>query len=253
MNPEEAKNTVQNFNGNCGYIYCLSFGNGKKYIGQSIKQWKERWKRHKSKHSFCKALHSAIEKYGYKDIEFEILEYCKTKEELNNRESFYIKKFNTISPNGYNLKTKDTRTVYSFNTIVKMIKSHTHSDEIEKYLKKYIGVFFYYDLGMNIVPTLCQQNNVEFTVSERQFLSYLRDKNKWKDENFNKHFSEYRKNIIRIKNSKKVYFVEKDEIFSCAGEIVEKFPEYKLLKVGIQKCCANKRDNHKGFHFRYVE
>jgi hypothetical protein len=43
-----------------------------------------------------------------------------------------------------------------------------------------------------------------------------------------------------------------NQIFSCAGEIVEKFPEYKLSKVKIYACCLGKRNSHKNFHFKYL-
>ena len=90
MNPEEAKKVVQDLQNNYGYVYCLTFSNGKQYIGQTIRQWKYRWKLHKSKNSGCTALHNAIIKYGINDIKFEILTYCKTAEQLNEKEIYYI-------------------------------------------------------------------------------------------------------------------------------------------------------------------
>lgn len=45
-----------------------------------------------------------LESRNENDFTFEIVEYC-DKEFLDEREQFYIKKFNTLYPNGYN-KTK---------------------------------------------------------------------------------------------------------------------------------------------------
>ena len=266
MNPEEAKDIKQDFNGNCGYIYCLSFSNGKKYIGQTIRAWKQRWKRHKSSHSCCKALHSAIEKYGYENIEFEILEYCKTKEDLNDREAFYIEKLNTMAPNGYNLKTKDTRVVYSLETRLKMSRSHRKNNVdvkkiVNKISKKSVNkgklkpkkIVYYNDSGLNIFSFLSQVSGLSFHLKLEKYLNHLNQKSNWSNEEYRKKMIEHHKNIIRTKNVKKVFFVEKNEIFSCAGEIVEKFSEYKFNKSKICLCCLNLQENHKGFHFRYLE
>lgn len=271
MNPEEAKDIKQDFNGNCGYIYCLSFPNEKKYIGQTIKQWKQRWKRHKSSHSCCKALHSAIEKYGYESIDFQILEYCKTKEELNDRESYYIAEFNTIAPNGYNLKTKDTRVVYSLETRKKMSMSHRkrYADNInnnnksvkerkrinnrERKRKEKNMLFYYYDEGINVFPILSQIKCLSLHLKLEKYLNSINQRQNWKNDEYRKKYIDNFKKIIRQKNVKKVYFVEMNQVFSCAGEIVEKFPEYKFNKSKICSCCLNLQENHKGFHFRYLE
>jgi group I intron endonuclease len=80
---------------------------GKSYIGQSIntsKRIKEHfWKATCSKDvSFNSILHQAIRKYGAENFEIEILKEC-TVEELDELEKHYIKMYDTISPNGYNI------------------------------------------------------------------------------------------------------------------------------------------------------
>ena len=88
--------------------------NGKVYIGQST-DIKERWANHKrvifenNKRSEIKKrypLYLAFKKYGIKNFSFEILEECSL-EELDTKEQFYIKKYNSYidfpNSNGYNL------------------------------------------------------------------------------------------------------------------------------------------------------
>lgn len=88
--------------------------NGKIYIGQSI-NIQERWNEHKlinsrtSKDALKKQkypLYLAFQKYGLENFSFEVLEECSL-EELDTKEQFYIKKYNSYidSPNsnGYNL------------------------------------------------------------------------------------------------------------------------------------------------------
>ncbi len=45
----------------------------------------------------------SIKKYGIDNFKKEILEYCETKELLNEREKYWINKYNSIKPNGYNI------------------------------------------------------------------------------------------------------------------------------------------------------
>lgn len=74
--------------------------NGKSYIGQSI-HIERRWKEHCFKtNKSC--ISKAIQKYKKENFSFEILEECKI-DELNQKEQYYIKKFNSIVPNGYNI------------------------------------------------------------------------------------------------------------------------------------------------------
>jgi predicted GIY-YIG superfamily endonuclease len=79
-----------------GIIYCLSFSNGKKYIGQTRQPITKRLKQHK-KQSYCTAVHNAIIKY--KDYECRILVEVDNNE-LDDYEERYIKEYNTIVPNG---------------------------------------------------------------------------------------------------------------------------------------------------------
>lgn len=79
--------------------------NGKVYIGQAI-NINKRWNVHKLIYndiyssSYKYPLYRAMRKYGIENFSFEVLEECK-KEELNEKEKFYINKFNSYFK-GYN-------------------------------------------------------------------------------------------------------------------------------------------------------
>lgn len=82
---------------------------GEAYIGQSV-DIKKRFNQHKSKYdkfgNKAKSLedtyfHSMLRHYGFHNFDFEIVEEC-TISELNEKEVYYISKFNTLYPNGYN-------------------------------------------------------------------------------------------------------------------------------------------------------
>jgi group I intron endonuclease len=84
--------------------------NGKKYVGQTIGKINKRKWHHigdAMRRNSQRAFHRAIRKYGEANFDWEVIERCKTIEELNGKERFYIKKLNTFYRDpkcwGYNL------------------------------------------------------------------------------------------------------------------------------------------------------
>jgi group I intron endonuclease len=73
---------------------------GKGYVGQSV-DINRRWSEHKSKSS-THPVGRALSKYGPSAFDFVVLEEC-GQEQLNDRETHYIRLLGTLSPGGYNL------------------------------------------------------------------------------------------------------------------------------------------------------
>lgn len=83
-------------------IYCFTNKmNGKSYVGQST-DIQRRFFEHKTRKTENTYFHDAIEKYGFENFEFKVLEECR-KEELDIKEKFYIKKLKAYYPDGYNV------------------------------------------------------------------------------------------------------------------------------------------------------
>ncbi len=87
-----------------GYIYKITNKiDNKIYIGQTTQDLEVRWKGHLKKNSNCRYLKSAFNKHGLDNFKFELV--CITFDEnLDAIETEYIKKFNSLVPNGYNLR-----------------------------------------------------------------------------------------------------------------------------------------------------
>ena len=87
-----------------GYIYRITNTITKMmYIGQTIQDLNERFRGHCKTRSSCRYLKNAIQKYGKDNFKFELICVC-FDSDLDIYEKQYIEKYNTIVPNGYNLK-----------------------------------------------------------------------------------------------------------------------------------------------------
>lgn len=136
------------------YIYCyVNKINGKKYIGQT-NNLERRKKQHIQdsihcfqghKISYELPFHRAIRKYGIDNFEYSILEVIDTEDwdEVNKLESKYIKKENTIVPNGYNLQCNGmanqgkNKSYLSNDQIQEIIKALKNGEYIPNIAEKY--------------------------------------------------------------------------------------------------------------------
>lgn len=75
--------------------------NGKVYIGQTIRKLSERWSSH-CHHKNNTAIHNAITKYGKENFSICVIDNANTRDELDQKEMFWINFYNSLSPNGYN-------------------------------------------------------------------------------------------------------------------------------------------------------
>lgn len=95
-----------------GIIYTIiNKINGKQYVGKTTKDPKKYWTWHKNcaQNGYKKVLYDAIRKYGEDNFRFQIVKtldyntYDKLNTRLSDLEIWYIKKYNSKVPNGYNL------------------------------------------------------------------------------------------------------------------------------------------------------
>ena len=79
-------------------IYMAKFPNGKMYIGKTIYTLEYRKTQHKN--DMCRdvnnrAFYNAIKKYGWDNLNWNIIDTSETEEELSNKEIYWIKYYNT--------------------------------------------------------------------------------------------------------------------------------------------------------------
>lgn len=98
--------------------------NGKCYVGQTTQTLAMRINSHTTKASRCYAFHSALVKYGRDAFEWTVIDTSDNMDDLNILEVLYIEHYNSLSPNGYNLRTGGESSIPSDESKEKMRKSH---------------------------------------------------------------------------------------------------------------------------------
>ena len=127
-----------------GIYSILNTQNGKRYIGQSVDIKKRIYAHFRPNRRSKTAIGRAVLKYGEESFKIEILKLCE-KDSLNRLEIFYVNKFNSLSPKGYNLvHGGSSRQSISDETRSRMSKSHIGHvrtrESIEKQRQKTIGI-----------------------------------------------------------------------------------------------------------------
>ena len=126
-----------------GEIYLIKSPSNKIYIGQTIHGYLERWRDHiydafDPKKDHCKLLNRAIRKYGKDSFFITLLKRCAI-EDLNKYEKFYMSVYNSLKPNGYNLKEGGSNGKHLLETKIKIrdkLKGVPKSQEMRLNLSK---------------------------------------------------------------------------------------------------------------------
>jgi len=101
-----------------GIIYKFTSPSGKSYIGQTKRDIEKRKREHFKCPGSCILLESAIKKYGDK-MEFEILVEVND-QHLDKYETQFINVYNTLEPNGYNIRTGGSAALHSKESCERM-------------------------------------------------------------------------------------------------------------------------------------
>lgn len=98
--------------------------NNKCYVGITSYTLQFRWKAHKYKSNKCRRLKNSIRKHGENNFKVEELYTCFSVEHANEMEQYFIELYNSLSPNGYNLRSGGKYGKPSEETKEKISKSH---------------------------------------------------------------------------------------------------------------------------------
>ena len=156
-----------------GLIYIIKNSiNNKVYIGQTTLSMEDRWKTHLkpsvSKQRSSYKIYNAMNKYGKENFYCELLEENIPVKELNDREIYYIEKYNSFE-NGYNsTKGGDGRFInkdYDIENIISQYKSGVSAIQIAKE----------YDVSHSTIDRILHVNNIETRIDGKKLFDYMLD------------------------------------------------------------------------------
>lgn len=206
--------------------------NNKVYIGQTIRTLKQRFTQH-----CCRSdsiVGSAIKKYGKENFSVEIIAETDNLEELNKMEVYYIKEFNSLSPNGYNLDSGGNNKTMHEETKKKI--GARHKGKVISEEQKQIASLTHKGKPKSIEQRLKMSIAGKARIRTKEHCENISNSKKG----------------IRAKNNKWVYgFNPKTNqgfFISSAHEAVK----LGFNQGHLRECCIGKRRKHRGFIWCYV-
>ena len=247
-----------------GFVYITTnHVNGKQYIGQRKYDKQGKWKEYLGSGII---LSRAIEKYGLKNFSKEIIEECKTKKILNEREIYWINYYNAVeSDNFYNIAsggdggntiagyTDDQRNLLSMKLsnmrkgIVNIGKNNGNSRRVicintMKVFDTINEASTYYNVDKDAIQQCCSDANKRKTAGEingeRMIWEYY-------DENKNYEFIPFKRDY----KHKQILCLDNNIIYNSVHEASK---NTGCSIVGIRHCCTGYLKTTKGMHFSYV-
>ena len=194
--------------------------NNKIYIGQTTRTLEERIAEHKRKRN--PLISKAIKKYGIENFSIEIIDKASAINELNEKEFYYIKKYNSISPNGYNQCEGGGNTIGYKHTEEAKAKMSNKKSEM------YLG-----------------ENNPFYGKTHTE-----EAKAKMSEKRKGRKLTEEWKTNIGNSQKKKVVNIDTGEVFNSVKEASE---YYNLKDTHISRVCKGKRNKTGGFRWKYFE
>jgi len=207
-----------------GYIYKITNKINKKcYIGQTIGDLNKRWKGHQKVSSNCRYLKHALNKYGVNNFKFELVCIC-FNTNLDKYEIEYINKYNSLVPNGYNLRHGGDNETHHQLT----------KDKISKSLKEYYTI--------NKSPMFGKKLSEE-------------TKQKLSKAHIGRKYPTTEKKILQAKKQmrKVIQLDMNDNILNRYESVTEAAEKNNVTKAVISMVCNKKRIQVKGYKYIFED
>lgn len=197
---------------------------------------------------------NALIKHGLENFKFQIICIC-FDEDCNNYEQYYIKHYNTIVPNGYNLQSGGNFSKQHPESIQKRITTMRNSPKYEEY-KKSISARLKGDKNPNFGKKMSEEQKKKISESRKN-----RQNKECLDE-LKKKISDGLKRYYSNTNNKSK-LCKKVGKYSLNDELIETYPSLsaaaRTLENGshlsIGRCCSDKYvhyKTYKGFKWKYI-
>ena len=227
----------------CGIYKITNQLNGKFYIGKSVNIYK-RWLEHCRSKDTC-PIHKAIQKYGKENFSLKILEEC-TKQELNNKEIFWIQRYNGYQDsNCYNATRGGDGASHpvklTYNNVLEIVNLLKTTDESIRKIADFYNVSS---------KTISNINNGHSRILENQQYP-IRKKNFIKKDKYNPQYTITGKEIQRYHSTQIGQYNEKWELINIYPSIREAARIIKCHPESIRKALKSK--THKSCNFLWKQ
>lgn len=204
------------------------------YIGQTIRSLSHRWTQHlRDARKLDYPIYRAIRKYGQSRFEIVELARAQNREELNSLEKDLIKKFNTLTPNGYNLMLGQSGGEHSVETKEK-IKVAAIKNGFGKWQRSEE------DNLKNKERVLKQHSD---PVKRERFLK----------ANGSREFNVFEAIQTQIRAPGRPNLYEKGKLVGTWLSSIDCAKELKLQASNVRNCLLGIKKSHKGLMFEYKE
>lgn len=216
-----------------GYIYCHTFPNGKKYVGQTTTSIQKRFGKDGKGYSLNPLLWKAIQKYGWDNVIHEILEEgLWSLKEINQKEQYYISKYNTRSPSGYNLTRGGDVPICDVQKIIQIdrisLKPLRTFESLTEAAKEVNGS----------VECICQCCRRKTRTANGFCWCYEKDYDaNWSPANF-------------IAKRPRIYCFETDTLYNSPKDVEQ---QLKVFATKVRDVCKKKLSVTHGYHFCYEQ
>ena len=221
----------------------------KKYIGQTKVSLRTRIKRHireSVNYKYNSILYLSFIKYGIKNFNVSVLELCE-ESELNDKEKYWIKQLETMSPKGYNLTSGGGQgTIYTEELINIMSNSAKNKDK---------SVFEKHSMFMKQLYIESPEKREFMAEVARSTHTGRKQSNIWIEKRASK------KRGTTLNEEQKITLARshmRGKIILCIETQQEFLSSYEAsLSTGADKdkiglICSGKRKSSKGFSFKYI-
>ena len=239
-----------------GYIYLITNTiNNHKYIGQTISyDINKRWNNYKklNKNSIGYYFYNALIKYKLENFKFQIICIC-FDNDCNKFEEYYINYYNTIVPNGYNLRSGGLNSKQHPETIEKRRISNLGKKRTED---KIYRSERHHMFGKTISDEQKLKLSISFTLERKNIQSKIM-KERWKNKLIIKETINYSGLILgyeKIKKKVEQYSIDLVLIKSYES-IQEAAIQNGYCRSTIGKCCNNSPHykTHKGYIWKFTK
>lgn len=220
-----------------GWIYKYTSPSGKSYIGQTTYSIYHRAGADGKRYKNCVVFYNAIQKYGLENFTIEILDEV-PEEELDKIEGMFIKKYNTIRPNGYNY--------YSFGSGLRDTKKSTAIEV--------------YDLELNYIESFSSLINAakKYNIPYQAISQCINKKiSHYKDMVFVREGEKPTKpKVIKTHGRKTGQYTLDGEliaVFESANSAAKAIGKKSSDGRNIRLVCSGKRNSAYGYSWKYLD